>query len=291
MAANDNLRAAGLMTLGMAGFTLSDACMKLVSADLPLDQAIALRGVPTVAALGALAGWQGSWRARLPRRDWARIGLRTLAEVAAAWLFLAALVRMPLANASAILQALPLTVSLGAALFLGEPLGWRRLTAIGAGFVGVLMIVQPGTDGFTVWSLLAMGSVLTVAVRDLATRRMSAAVPSGLVALCAACGVTGSALLAGGLRGGWVAPPAAAWGALAVSAAAVVTGYLMVIGAMRRGEVASVAPFRYTGLIWSLFLGLALFGNWPDRLTLAGSVVVVASGLYTLWRETRRRGG
>ncbi|MBD3763177.1 MAG: DMT family transporter [Rhodobacterales bacterium] len=288
MAASDNLRAAGLMTLGMAGFALSDACMKLVSALLPLDQAIALRGVLTVAALGALAAWQGSWRARLPRRDWARIGLRTLAEVAAAWLFLAALFRMPLANVSAILQALPLTVSLGAALFLAESMGWRRLTAIAVGFVGVLMIVQPGTDGFTVWSLLAVGSVLTVAVRDLATRRMSAAVPSGLVALCAACGVTGSALLVG-LRGGWVDPPPVAWGALAVSAAAVVTGYLMVIGAMRWGEVSSVAPFRYTGLIWSLLLGLTLFGSWPDRLTLAGSAVVIASGLYTLWRETRRR--
>ncbi|MBK5946871.1 EamA family transporter [Rhodobacter veldkampii DSM 11550] len=287
MAVSDNLRGALLMMAAMAAFTLSDAMMKAVTETLPLYQAIFLRGLLTVSGLAAIGWARGGLRLRVAGPDTRALALRTLAEVAAAVFFLTALMHMPLANLSAIMQSLPLAVTLAAALVFGDVIGWRRLAAIGVGFVGVLLVIRPGPEGFDLWSVLGVASVLTVVVRDLATRRLSADVPSVTAAFYAAASV---------MVLGAVVTPFQGWGPLALpqvgllagSAVAVIGGYLFIIMAMRVGEVAVVTPFRYTSLLWAVGLGWAIWGDLPDALTLAGAGLVVGSGVYAFARQRRR---
>jgi drug/metabolite transporter (DMT)-like permease len=226
----------------------------------------------------------GALRFDLPPRDWGLVALRTVAEIGAAYTFITALFNMPLANATAIIQTIPLSVTLAGALFLREPLGWRRLTAIVVGFAGVLLIVRPGTEGFTVYSIYALVSVLFVTLRDLATRRLSHAVPSLTVALTAAAGVALFGAL-GTAGSDWVPVTPRAGLLLAGATAFVIGGYLCSVMVMRVGDLGVVAPFRYTSLLFALVLGLVVFGDWPSSITLLGAAIIAGSGIYTLLRE------
>ncbi|MBV0913159.1 DMT family transporter [Anianabacter salinae] len=280
----DNTRGAGLMMASMAAFTINDTFMKTLAGEVPLFQALLIRGIVASLMLLTLARIVGGMRLDLPRRDWGLIALRTVMEIAAAYFFITALFNMPLANVTAILQVLPLVVTLSGALFLREPVGWRRMTAIVIGFIGVLMIVRPGAEGFTVFSVYALISVACVTVRDLATRRLSRDVPSFTVALSASVGVTIFAACAS-LVTDW--QPMSVLDAAHIGGAAVflIGGYMFSVMAMRVGEVAIVAPFRYTSILWALLLGFVVFGEWPAWPTLVGAAIVVATGVYTFYRE------
>lgn len=288
MPISDNLRGALYMNVAMAGFTLNDAAMKAVMQHLPLWQAIALRGLLTLGPLILIARLTGGLNFRLPRSDAVRVAIRSVAEVASTLLFLAALVHMPIANLSAVMQSLPLAVTLGAALVFGEKVGWRRMTAILVGFVGVLIIVRPGPDGFDTWALLGLASVAFVVLRDLSTRNISSSVASTTVAVLASASVTATALVLSPLSG-WVMPTATDALLLVAAATAIIAGYLFAIMVMRVGDIGFVAPFRYTALLWALVLGWLAFDTLPDPLTLAGAALVVGSGIFTLWRERRVR--
>ncbi|QYK42505.1 MAG: DMT family transporter [Paracoccaceae bacterium] len=291
MILSDNARGVLFMCVAMAAFTGNDALMKSVTQSLPLMQAIAIRGAISAVLLLALARALGQWRIALPRADRGRMALRTFAELASTLTFLSALMHMPLANLSAIMQSLPLAVTLAAALFLAEPVGWRRMLAIGTGFLGVLLIIRPGAEGFDIWSVVGVLSVLFVVVRDLSTRRFSTSLPSVTIALLTSVAVMAMGIVGmgvGALQGqGWVAPSAGELAQLAGAAIMVVLGYLFIVKTMRSGDVSIVAPFRYTSLIWAILLGWLVFGTLPDALTWAGAGLIVASGLFTLWREAR----
>ena len=279
-----NLRGALLMMASMAAFTLNDSLLKLTDGALPLFQLLFLRGVLTTLLIFGLARSLGTIHFEISRRDWGLIVLRSLAEIGAAYFFLTALFSMPLANVTAILQVLPLTVTLGSALFFGEAVGWRRMLAIFIGFSGMLLIVRPGPDGFNIFALYALIAVVCVTVRDLSTRRLSSGVPSLTVTLTASLGIT---LFSGfaSLGNEWM-PVTLQQGALVAGASVfILGGYLFSVLVMRIGDVSFVAPFRYSGLIWALILGWFLFGDWPDALTLLGAAIVVATGLFTLYRE------
>lgn len=286
MQRSDNFRGALYMSIAMSAFTVNDTCMKAVTAELPLYQAIVLRGALTTLAL-MLIGWRmGTIRLRLPAPDLRRIGWRTLGEVSGTVTFLSALKHMPLANLSAILQALPLAVTLAAAMILREPVGWRRMVAITIGFAGVLIIVRPGTAGFDGWSLIGLASVACVVLRDLATRGLSRDVPSVTVALYAAISVSLTGLVLVPFSG-WEAVSPRVATLLVAAAGFLIMGYLAVVMAMRVGEISLVAPFRYTALIFAIGLGWAVFGQLPDRWTLIGAAIVIATGIYTFYRERR----
>ena len=169
---NDNARGALYMNIAMLAFTLNDTSMKAVTLTMPLWQAISLRGVLTTAALVAIGVMMGGLRLVPQGRDRAILIIRTIAELGATALFLVALTHMPLATLSAIMQSLPLAVTLVAAAVLGEKVGWRRMLAIAIGFVGVMIIIRPGTAGFDRWALMGLGSVACVVVRDLSTRQL-----------------------------------------------------------------------------------------------------------------------
>jgi len=284
---NDNTRGAVLMMASMALFTLNDTFTKLLAGEVPLTQVITLRGVFTSVATALIAWRLGAFRVRIARRDWGLVVLRMVAEVGAAYFFLTALFNMPLANVTAVLQSAPLVVTLAAAVFLGEPVGWRRVGAILVGFVGVLLIIRPGPEGFNIFAIYTLVAVAFVTLRDLSTRRLTREVPSMLVSFVTASGVTAAFAIGGLWSEPWVALDTRSGGLILAAAIAVLGAYLCSVGAMRAGEVSFVSPFRYTGLLWALVLGFIAFGDFPEWPTLVGAAIVVASGLFMLYRERR----
>ncbi len=282
-----NMKGALLMMGSMAAFTINDTIVKSVGQEVPLFQLVAMRGSLATILVFVLARYLGALHLRFSPHDRWLVLARCLAELSVTFFFLTALMHMPLANVTAVLQALPLTVTMGAALFFGESVGWRRTLAIAVGFVGMLLIVRPGPDGFSIYSIYALIAVASVTIRDLITRRMSAEVPSMVVTLATSLAVTVSFGVASAVQG-WV-PVTPTSGAMIASAAVfVLLGYLFSVMVMRVGEVGFVAPFRYSSLIWALALGWFVFGDWPDALTMAGAALIVGAGLFTLFRQKLR---
>lgn len=284
----DNMRGAVYMMLSMAAFVCNDTLVKLVSADLPLFPTVFLRGLVATALLLAIARSQDALWPPLDTGDRRLIVLRMAGEIGATLCFLTALFNMPIANATAILQSMPLAVTLGASIFLREPVGWRRYSAIAVGFIGVMVIVQPGAEGFNVYSLWALGAVAFIVLRDLTTRRMRREIPSIFVALTTGVGITAVAGF-GSLTQDWSGMNLHVMGLLVVAAVFLVVGYLTAVLAMRHGEIGFVSPFRYTILIWAILLGALVFGERPSAAMLLGSAIVVVTGGYTFYRERRVR--
>ncbi|MEM6374861.1 MAG: DMT family transporter [Pseudomonadota bacterium] len=286
MPRSENLFAALMMMASMACFVLNDTAMKLMAGDVPLFQLLALRGTLTCLLVSVLAWRLGGFSARPDRRDWGLVALRTLAEIGATICFLTALFNMPIADVSAIIQVLPLTVTLGAALVFGERVGWRRWLAIMVGFAGVMLIVRPWSVAFTQWSIYALLAVLCITIRDLSTRRLSAATPSIFVTF-----ITSVAMMAvfgvWQLRAPFVSMELREIALVALASIFIIGAYLSSIMVMRVGEISFVAPFRFTSLLWALVLGWLVFGEWPAPLVLTGSGIVVASGLFMLYREAQ----
>lgn len=275
------------MTASMTAFTLNDTFIKLLGDHLPFFQFLLLRSIGAAFFMVLLSRRLGNFRWPAKSGDRWLIATRSVAEVAAAYLFLTALIHMPIANVTAILQALPLTVALGAALFLRENVGWRRFVAIGIGFLGVFLIVRPGPDGFSIYAIYGLLAVIAVTIRDLAARRISSDVPSVTIALAAVfCILAFSAVGAIGTE--WMPMRPVDWLWLAGSVFTIIGGYLCSVTAMRSGEIGFVAPFRYAGLLVALIVGFLVFDEWPDALTLLGAAIVVATGIFTLWREHAR---
>ncbi len=283
---SDNFRGAALMMASMAAFVLNDTIVVMVSDSLSIFQVMFLRGLFATTLLGVIA-----WRSKvifpvLNKADWQVMVCRLFGELGATLCFLTALFNMPIANATAILQALPLAVTLAAAVFMGEAVGWRRYMAILVGFAGVIIIVRPGSEGFNAYSMWALAAVGFIVLRDLSTRRLAGHVPSIFVALLASVTITAA---------GVVLSPTLAWKPVGISelkwlggaAMFLIFGYLFSVMTMRVGEISFISPFRYTILIWAIILGFVVFGDIPDSWTLLGSTIVVLTGSYTFYRERK----
>ena len=288
MTLTDNARGVAFMSASMAAFVINDAIMKALLAELPLYQTMLLRGLLATAMIGTLAWWRGVLFTRVAPADRPLVLLRLIGEIGSTVCFLTALVHLPLANATAISQVTPLAVTLTAALLLREPVGWRRWSAIAAGFFGVLLIVRPGAEGFNIHALWALGAVGFIVLRDLVTRRFTTGLPSLFVATTTAAGIaTTGGLLA--LTEPLVPVAPAQWGMLAAAAAFLVTGYHYAVQSMRFGEISLVSPFRYTALLWAMLFGIVVFGDVPRPLTVLGAMIVVGAGVFSFWRERVRR--
>lgn len=279
-----NLRGALFMVVAMSGFTLNDAITKVASESMNMAQVMLIRGAFASLFVGLLA-WQRGALALPGSMLQPMVAIRVIGEAGATASFLIALAHLPIANVSAVLQALPLAVTMGAALVFKEGVGWRRWLAIAIGFAGVLIIVRPGFEGFSIYSLLALACVACCAVRDLATKRIPQAIPTLLVSTTTAVAMTmlGAALLLP--MGGWTPMTGESTAFLALAAVLVVIGYQFIIMAMRVGDISFIAPFRYTALLWSILLGLFIFGDVPDLPMILGASIIVCSGLYALYRE------
>ena len=285
-ASSSNLRAIAAMLTGQASFTFNDALIKLAAEGLPGGQAIFLRGVMAIAVSLSLCMALGAFKFA-PLRGRGRIlTLRNIGEIGSTFFFLFALFHMPIATATAILQLTPLAITAAAAIFLAEPVGWRRWLAAFVGFVGVIIVIRPGSDAFNVFSLLALAGVACSVLRDLSTRRISMEVPAILLVTISALTVT-TAAAGFSLFETWIMPAPKDLLILLCSAVFLLGGYYFMVHAMRHGEVAVVAPFRYSVIIWAVLAGIMLWGEWPDAYTLLGTAVVVAAGLYTFMRERK----
>jgi drug/metabolite transporter (DMT)-like permease len=286
---SENYRGILYMVAACTGFIFNDTCVKLASEDIPVPQVIVIRSLVALPLVFAFCWQQGVLRNLAAMGD-RFLWLRTVGEIGGTAAYLTALARLEIANITAIAQMTPLAVTAGAALIMGERVGIRRWSAIGVGLLAVLLIVRPGMAGFNAWSLLALGSIGFVVLRDLSTRAMPLHIHPLIVTLIS---------LATLVPLGLAMTPFEPWRAVSPRALAYCIGsaltlsvsYVLVVKAMRHGEISVVAPFRYVFLIWAILIQVVVFAVWPDALTLLGSAILVATGLYTLYRERVVRGG
>lgn len=287
MALTDNSRGALLMIVAMASFTCNDAIIKSVTPFLNIGQIMMVRGLMTLILVYIIAR---KMNALMPLKTIFKpvVMARSLCEVMATILFLTGLSQIDFANVTSIMQSLPLVVTLGAALFLGEPVGWRRWLAIVIGFSGVLIILRPGQEAFSTGSLYLVGAVAVTAGRDLLTRKMPSNIPSMTVTFFTTLVNTlfGAILIVP--YGGWQPISGELIAYLFAASIIVMLGYQTIIMAMRLGEIAFVAPFRYTSLVFSFTVSILIFHEKIDIWTIVGASIVMCSGLYTFYREARK---
>jgi len=285
---SDNLVGIMLMIGSMAMFAVEDAFIKKLSGSMGTGQILIFLGVGGFAVFALIAKRQGK---QVFSRDLLLrpVLLRNFGEIMGTSGYVLAVVLTPLSSASAILQATPLAVALGAALFLKQAVGWRRWVAIGAGFVGVLIVIRPGLEGFQPASLFAVQGVIGLSIRDLATRVIPNQV-SSMVLSAFGFGVVIPAGLAMMFLEGPAVMPNGAQAALIAGALIVgPVGYYMIVAAMRVGEVAVVTPYRYVRLVFAMMIGGLVFGEVLDFYTLLGASIIIGSGLFTIYRERKAR--
>jgi drug/metabolite transporter (DMT)-like permease len=286
VALSDNQRGSLYMVAAMAGFAVEDMFLKSAALLMPTGAVITLFGFGGMMIFAALTLARGE--AIFPRTMLSRPMLvRSGFEITGRLFYALAITLTPLSVASAILQATPLVVVAGAALFFQEVVGWRRWMAILAGFCGVLLIIRPGMEGFDALSILTVIGLIGFAGRDLATRAAPPALSNMQLGVAGFLMLTLAGIIILLVNGDYAMPNAA--GLIRVAAATVlgVAAYTALTGAMRTGEVSAVTPFRYTRLLFAVILGWAVFDENPDAQTLAGSAVVVASGIYVLTQSRR----
>ncbi len=279
-----NLRAILLMVASMAGFAIEDMFIKIAARDLPTGQILLIIGGFGAVIFAIIVHQQG--QSILSKGFFHPIILlRNGAEMIGTLGFITALALTPLTNATAIFQAAPLGITLGAALFLGESVGWRRWSAIAVGFLGVLIIIRPGLEGFTIASLWSVLAVVGLSVRDVVTRKLPSDISTMQVSAWAFMAVTllGGVMLAvtGGARVLTVPHIGLMSGAVFFS----IVAYWAVTLSMRIGEISAVAPFRYARLVFAMTIAIVVFKELPDRLTLLGTALIIGSGLYSFARE------
>ena len=271
------------MSFGMSAFIGNDALIKAVGTRVPAAQMIVVRGVMAIALI-LLVAWRMGALNRL--RDIARgwVVVRAGCEGVGTFLYLAGLFHLPLANVTAINLASPLFIAVLARLIYQEQVSAARWLAIGLGFCGVMMIIQPSGEGFNIYALMSLAATLIFAGRDLMTRKIPPSTPSILITLATASTVW---LLAGGVLSwqGWVPMSWHDVGLLAIASVFLSAGYYSVIAAMRQGEMSVVAPFRYVGLLWALLIGFVVWGDIPNALAWAGIALLIGAGLYMLRQQ------
>ena len=278
MRLTDNIMGAALMTGCVLAYVVNDAVMKLLFVEMALFQAVFLRGLMTISLL-CLMVWRSKVAIRgLSRQNQRLVALRVGAEICATIAFLTALKHMPLANVTAILQALPLAVTMAAALFLAEPVGWRRWSAIIIGFTGVLIVIRPGLVGFNIYSLLAIAGAASAAAVMVIIRKISQ-FEQPVTILSYQSILVGLIMIPPTLVY-WVQPSLYEWLVMAAIGVLSVFGQLANIQGFKEGNASAVAPMDYTRLVFAAMIGFLLFGEIPEWTLAIGAGLVIATSLY-----------
>ncbi len=281
----NNLKGILLVIASMAGFTLEDAFVKELSTTISTGQILIVLGICGAIIFALMATYKG--HRIFARRFWTRITLaRSVMETFAALAFVTSLSLVPLSTVAAVFQATPLAITMGAALFLKEQVGWRRWAAIIVGFIGVLIIIRPGLGTFDPNVLFVLIAVICVAARDLITRLVPSDVPSTVISSqgFAPLALAGAFLMM--VQSKSIVSVSTLETYYFIGAVVFgVAGYYAIVAAMRVGDASAVTPFRYTRLLFSLLIGVVVFKERPDLLTLLGAAIIIATGLYTFLRE------
>lgn len=281
-----NRRGIIFMSAAMSVFIVNDMLIKIASETMPASQVIGIRGIMASVWIGAVL------LASTPARE-----LRWLAEphllgrcvldIIGTFTYIWALFALPIATATAVNMSTPIFITVMAVLWLRESVGWRRWSAVAAGFIGVLLIVRPSPEGLNWWALLAFGATGVHAFRDIYTRRIPAAMPSVVITFANALsvGLFGCAMA---VAGDWQPMGWRQWALLGGASLFLAIGYHWVVLAMRAGEASVIGAFRYSGLVWAVIIGWAYWNHVPDALTWAGMALLVGAGLYIVHRERVR---
>ena len=284
MTAANNRRGVIAMSVGMASFVLNDSLVKYVSDSLPPSQLIFLRGLLAVLGLALLCVYMGTFKNpdntfSALRDRWVLV--RSCLDGLASLVYLTAMFHMPLANATAINMATPLLIALLSGLLLGVRVSLGNWLIIATGFAGVLLVVQPQTDGFNQWAWVCLGGTLLHALRDISMRFVPSQIPSMIVTLSTA---TTATLMAGvwSLWQDWAVVSMTSWACLGGAAVLLSTGYFLLIQSTRSADLTVVAPFRYVGLLTAVVMGFVVWGDIPNPMAWCGMVLLVGAGLMML---------
>jgi drug/metabolite transporter (DMT)-like permease len=273
-----NRRGIVALVAGMATFSVNDAVVKYVAREYPMGEVIFVRGIMAVVLVGAMVIARG-YLTHLRAAASGRVVLRSLLEAVASALFIAALVRIRIADISAIVLISPLILTAMSVAFFHEQVGPRRWAAIAIGFLGTLLVVKPTPAAFNAWALLGLASAFASAARDLTTRRIDAGVPTLVISFSGSIAVMLSGLALGAFEQ-WPAMAAPELALLAVAAGFLGVGTYLMVLAFRGVDISVVAPFRYMLLLWAAIAGYVAFGEIPDRWAIFGAALIVASGVY-----------
>ncbi len=236
---NKAMRAGLFMVLAMGSFVTNDTIIKVLGASLPVGEIIMLRGGMAMLLIAVICYRQGVLT-EVPSLVNRYAILRNIFDLISTVAFVTALMHMQIANLTAVMQAVPLAVTLLSMMVLGERVGLSRLAAIAIGFVGVLFIVKPSVTAFNLYDLLALVIVFCVAIRDIVTKRIPGRIPTFVVALGNAGFVTaGGAAISFAQGVQW--PEAWQWGLLAAAAVFLSSGYLFMVATLRLGELSGTA--------------------------------------------------
>jgi len=282
---SDNIRGALIMMVCMGAFVLNDAFVRLAGGSLPLAQILFIRGLITTAVLLTFAFYSGVFNLKVSQKDKWRIFFRSIAEALTAYFFLTAVMNMPFANVTAILQILPMTVTLAAAIIFKEKVGLFRTTLIIFGFLGVVLIINPSKDGFNLYAIYALIAVCLITTRDLITRKLSSEVSTLLPTVSASIGVL---LFSVFLLINTPLQPLNTQNSLFIFLAAffIIFGYYTAVLVMRSGEISFISPFRYTAILFALILGFIFFDEKPDAPAFLGIIIVMLAGIVLMMRNS-----
>jgi len=283
---SENFRGAILMMVCMGAFVLNDALVRLAGNTLPLAQILFIRGLLTTSILLIFGFYAGIFKLKISGGDKWRICFRSIAEALTAYFFLTAIMKMPFANVTAILQTLPMTVTLAAALVFRETVGIFRIILIIAGFFGVILIINPSADGFNFYSGYALISVALITLRDMLTRKLTADVPVLLPTFFASLAVL---LFSTMLMINTPIEPLSLTNSFYIFGAAffIIFGYYTAVLVMRIGEISFIAPFRYSAILFALLIGFIVFKERPDGYAFIGIAIIMISGIFITLRNNK----
>ncbi len=276
-----------MMLAGIAGFAVMDATIKWLTADYPVPQVVALRswfGLPILILLAMREGGLPALRTRRPLVHIGRYGLVMLLSLSFFW----ALSSMKLVDAIAITFAAPIIITALSVPLLREPVGLRRWIAIGVGFCGVLIMLRPGVGVFQWAALVVIGSAVVYALLMITTRAYKATESTASLMLYPQIGISLTGIVM--VQFFWVTPTPVDLALFAFAGFFGSIGVMCLTHAFRLAPAAAIAPFEYTALLWATLLGYLVWGELPDSITLLGASIVIASGLYIIYRETRKAG-
>lgn len=271
------------MVAAMAAFAVEDALVKAAAAHLPVAEVLILFGLggAVLFTIAAVVRQESIFSGDILSRP---MRIRACFEVTARLFFVLALALTPLSATTAILQATPIVVVLGAAFLFGEKVGWQRWTAILVGLVGVLVVLRPGAESFSGLSVLALIGMLGFAGRDLASRAAPRSITTAVLGFYGFAAI----ILAGILyalfweRRAFIIPDGAATAFLSGAIVCGVLAYGALMKAMRTGAVSVVTPFRYSRLLFGVTLGVLGFGEQLDLPMIIGSLIIVVAGVAIL---------
>jgi drug/metabolite transporter (DMT)-like permease len=276
-----------LMLAGIAAFAVMDATIKWLTADFPVTQVIALRSWFGLPLLCLLAYFEGGLPALRTRRPLVHVGRYTLV-LALSFSFFWALSQMKLVDAVAITFTVPIFITALSVPLLKEPVGWHRWAAIGVGFCGVLIMLRPGLGVFQWAALVVLGSAVVYALLMITTRAFKSTESTAALMFYPQFGMSLTGIVIAPLF--WITPSPVDLGLFALAGLFGSVGVICLTHAFRLAPVATVSPFEYSALIWATLLGFLLWHELPDAPTLAGAGIVIASGLYIIYRETIKVG-